>query len=365
MSKIAEIMRLHYTGYMEKFGSCIPSPHRKVLDAIMNCRRGKYGVAVFECGNCGERHFSFNCCGNRHCPVCQNYKNEQWLERQMNSLLPCNYFLITFTIPEELRTTALNHQRDVYSAMFSASGDALNKLAQDPKYIGKGKTGFFGVLHTWGRQMTYHPHIHYIVPAGAVNEDGNKWIPSRDNYFVPAKALARIFKAKLRDILIKKDVDICERNQVWNTEWVVNTRAVGDGKSCLRYLAPYVFRVAISDSRIHSYDEETVTFLYKKSGSNRYRKMTLDALEFIRRFLMHVLPAGFMKVRHYGFLNCNSSFDIEKIRLLICSVYEIVDRLKKPSGEKQKKQNFICRKCGKETMKPVFYCWSTIFMSSG
>lgn len=363
MSKLSEILRLHYLEYIKKFGPRMPSSHRKVFDAIMNCRKGKYGVSIFECEKCGGRHFNLNCCGNRHCPICQNDKNEKWLKKQMEALLPCNYFLITFTVPQELRSTALNNQEQVYSGMFKASKDALSKLAQDPKYIGKGETGFFGVLHTWGRQITYHPHIHYIVPGGAMSKNGNEWISARDNYFVPAKALARIYKAKLRDILKKKGFDDIEKTGAWQKEWVINTRAVGNGKSSLKYLAPYVFRVAISENRIISYDKNTVTFLYKKTGNSRYRKMTLNALEFIRRFLLHVLPDGFMKIRHYGFLNGNSKIDIKTIRRIISSVYEIIDKINE-KNKKERKQKFSCQRCGSESMKMVFFCWSPVYFSS-
>jgi len=263
MSKIAGILQLHRDVYIKKHSVTIPPPHIKVIDAIINCRKGKYGVSVFECENCGEQHLTMNCCGDRHCPACQNYKNEQWLKKHMDSLRPCSYFMITVTIPAELRETALHYPAEVYAAMFTASKDAMNKLADDPKFIGKGKTGFFGVLHTWGRQMVYHPHIHYIVPGGAISEDGNEWLSSRGDFFVPAKALAKIYKAKLRDLLTKKGLYDKTPKSAWDKEWVINAKAVGDGKSCLKYLAPYVFRVAMSDNRILSYDDKSVTFLYK------------------------------------------------------------------------------------------------------
>jgi hypothetical protein len=365
VNKIAGILALNYNKYIGEFGDSMPLSHIKVLDAIINCRTGKYGVSIFECKNCGETHLTMNCCGDRHCPSCQNYKNEEWLKKQVDALLPCNYFLITITIPAELRKTALHYPEEVYSAMFTASKDALHKLAGDPKYIGKGKPGFLGVLHTWGRQMVYHPHIHYIVPGGAISDGEDKWLPSRKDFFVPAKALAKIYKAKLRDILIKKGLYNGTPTSVWSKEWVINAKAVGDGKSSLKYLAPYVFRVAISDNRILSYDENSVTFLYKKSGSDQYKKLTLPALEFIRRFFMHVLPSGFMKVRHYGFLNGNCKFDIEKIRELISSLYEIVSQLNKEKHKEACKPQFVCRKCKKGNMQMIFFSLCPVIFSSG
>lgn len=365
MGKIANILKLHQDAYMDKYGDSMPPSHIKVVDAIINCRKGEYGVSVFECDNCGKLHFSMNCCGNRHCPTCQNYKNEQWLQKQLTSLLPCNYFMVTVTIPAELRKTALHYPKEVYAAMFTASKEAMHKLANDPKFIGKGETGFLGVLHTWGRKLVYHPHIHYIVPGGAISNDGAKWLPSRQDFFVPGKALAKIYKAKLRDILIAKGLYDEIPKRAWNKNWVINIKAVGDGKSCLKYLAPYVFRVAISDNRIISYDDKSVTFLYKKSGSGQYKKMTLPALEFIRRFLMHVLPSGFMKIRHYGFLNGNSKFDIAEIRCLIYSLFEIVTRLnEKKTKVKVEKISSICRQCKKGVLKMVFSTWRPIIFSS-
>ena len=365
MSKLAEIIKLNYEEYIETFNDSITLPQRKVLNSIMNCRKGKYGVSVFECEKCGEMHFTMNCCGDRHCPACQNYKNEKWLKKQMESLLPCNYFLITITIPAELRETALIYPEEVYSAMFTASKDALHKLAQDPKYIGPGKTGFFGVLHTWGRQMVYNPHIHYIVPGGAITEKDRQWLPSRADFFVPTKALAKIYKAKLRDLLINNGIYEETQKNAWNKDWVINAKAVGDGKSSLKYLAPYVFRVAISENRIISYDKNQVTFYYKKSGSAQYKRMTLSALEFIRRFLMHVLPSGFMKVRHYGFLNGNCKFAFDEIREIICSLYEIVKRLCKNNQKDICKPYFTCSKCGIGNMKMIFFSWNPVIFSSG
>lgn len=365
MSKLANILQLHSDAYIKKQDGKIPPFHIKVIDAIINCRKGRYGVSVFECENCGERHFTMNCCGDRHCPTCQNYKNEQWLDKQINSLLPCNYFMITVTIPSELRETALHNPAEVYAAMFTASKEAMNKLADDSKFIGKGKTGFFGVLHTWGRQMVYHPHIHYIVPGGAISDNGEEWLPSRDDFFVPAKALAIIYKAKLRELLMEKGLYDEIPKSAWSKEWVINAKAVGDGKSCLKYLAPYVFRVAISENRIISYDDKSVTFLYKKSGSGQYKKITLTALEFIRRFLMHVLPSGFMKIRHYGFLNGNSKLDIPEIRCLICSLFEIVIRInEKKLKESVDKTSFICRQCKEGVLKMIYFSWHPMIFAS-
>ena len=194
---------------------------------------------------------------------------------------------------------------------------ALRALAADPKFVGTDRLGFFGVLHTWGRTLDYHPHVHYVVPGGGLSADGSCWLPSRADFLVPVQALSIVFRAKFRDLLEHEGLLNLADPAVWHRDWVVHSQAAGDGRASLRYLAPYVFRVAIGDHRIVSCDDGQVTFTYRRSGSNRPRKMTLDAQEFIRRFLQHVLPAGFPKVRHSGFLSPHSNIVLEAVRWLV------------------------------------------------
>jgi hypothetical protein len=205
----------------------------------------------------------------------------------------------------------------VYSALFEASSQALRTLASDPKYVGTDRLGFFGVLHTWGRTLEYHPHVHYVVPGGGLSADGTRWLPSRADFLVPVRALSIVFRAKFRDLL--RDAGLLEQVDptAWHRDWVVHSQPAGDGRESLRYLAPYVFRVAIGDHRIVSCDEGKVTFTYRKVGSKRQRKMTLEATEFLRRFLEHVLPTGFQKVRSYGFLSPAGAVALELVRWLI------------------------------------------------
>ena len=212
---------------------------------------------------------------------------------------------------------ARSHQRVVYAAMFEASSQALRALAANPRFVGTDRLGFFGVLHTWGRTLDYHPHVHYVVPGGGIDEDGSRWLPSRANFLVPEGALSILFRGKFRDILARENLLHLVDPAVWQRDWVVDSQAAGDGSASLRYLAPYVFRVAIGDHRIVSCEDGKVTFTYRRVGSKRLRKMTLDAMEFLRRFLQHVLPAGFQKVRHYGFLSPNCATSIEAVRWLV------------------------------------------------
>jgi hypothetical protein len=317
MPSVAEAVRRYGGAYLERFGATMPSAHKKVLAAIAACRTGELGLVLYRCQCCGEMQAMGRSCGDRHCPACQRDKAEAWLEKQTNRLLPCPYFLVTFTLPAAMRDVARGHQRAVYSALFEASSEALRSLAADPKYVGTERLGFFGVLHTWGRTLEYHPHVHYVVPGGGLSADGNRWLPSRADFLVPAKALSIVFRAKFRDILRREGLLNLVNSAVWSRGWVVHSKASGDGRESLRYLAPYVFRVAIGNHRIVSCDDGKVTFSFRHVGSNRPRKMTLDAMEFLRRFLQHVLPVAFQKVRHYGFLCPNSATSIEAVRWLI------------------------------------------------
>src|SRR6516162_4334806 len=317
MPSVADVLRRYGGDYLEQFGATMPAEHKKVLRAITACRTGSLGTVLYACQACGRTHAVGRSCGNRHCPTCQQEKTQAWLENQTDRLLPCPYFLVTFTLPAGLRDVARGQQRVVYSALFEASSAALRALAADPKYVGTDRLGFFGVLHTWGRTLEYHPHVHYVVPGGGLSADGTRWLPSRADFLVPVKALSPIFRGKFRDLL--RDAGLLDQvaPSVWQHDWVVHSQPAGDGRQSLRYLAPYVFRVAIGDHRIVSCDDGRVTFTYRRVGSNRPRKMTLDATEFIRRFLQHVLPAGFQKVRHYGFLSPRSGIVLEAVRWLV------------------------------------------------
>jgi hypothetical protein len=317
MPSVAEVVRRYGPEYLERFGATMPAAHRKVLRDIAACRTGELGMVVYRCADCGKTHALGRSCGNRHCPSCQRDKAEAWLEKQTDRLLPCPYFLVTFTLPAELRDVARAEQRVVYAALFEASSAALRALAADPKYVGTDRLGFFGVLHTWGRALEYHPHVHYVVPGGGLSGDGTQWLPSRADFLVPVQALSIVFRGKFRDILRREGLLERVDASVWHRDWVVHSQPAGDGRESLRYLAPYVFRVAISDHRIVSCDDGRVTFTYRKVGSKRPRKMTLDAMEFLRRFLQHVLPSGLQKVRSYGFLSPGCPMALELVRWLI------------------------------------------------
>jgi len=317
MTTINEILRTFGPEYLERYSQEMPQAHRKVIEAIIACRTQACGVTLYECENCGQLHQVFRSCGNRHCPTCQHHKSRQWLEKQMKRHLPGHHFLITFTVPESLRRFIRKNQRAAYSALFQASSEAMKKLVPDEKFIGADLPGFFGILHTWGRTLEYHPHIHYIVPGGALSTSDGLWHPSRIDFYLPVHALSKIYKAKFHDAMKKAGLLDQISPAVWEMDWVVNSQAVGSSEASLKYLAPYVFRVAISNSRILKVENRTVFIRYRKSHSHRLRTLALEVMEFIRRFLQHVLPTGFMKVRYYGFLNPNCAVPLDRVSTLI------------------------------------------------
>jgi predicted RNA-binding Zn-ribbon protein involved in translation (DUF1610 family) len=301
MVELAEIFRQHGSSYRQKYSEHILPSHQQAIRAIEQCRTEALGGHIYQCPDCGAEQYSYHSCRNRHCPKCQNHAAQEWLEKQSDLLLPTTYFLLTFTLPEGLRRFARSNQKLFYNLLFRVSAAATQKLAQDPRFIG-GQVGMVGVLHTWGRTLTYHPHVHYLVPAGGVDQDGN-WLAARKTFLLPVKALSKIFRAKFRQALQKSSCYEEIPAQVWQQPWVVHCKAVGDGGSALKYLAPYIFRVAISNQRIVKMSNTHVTFRYRSTKTGKTKTCTVSAEEFIRRFLQHVLPKGFVKVRYYGFLS--------------------------------------------------------------
>jgi len=345
MTSIREIFSTFGPEYLQRYATTMPSTHRKVIDAIITCRTEACGIAFYQCDGCAEPQQFFVSCGNRHCPTCQYTKTQQWLQKQITRQLPGHHFLMTFTVPEQLRFFMRQNQRAGYSALFKASSDAIKKLALDPNHIGADLPGFFGVLHTWGRTLQYHPHIHYIVSGGALSSSDASWHPSRIDFFLPIKALSKIFRAKFRDLMKQANLFDQIPPQVWQVDWNVNCQAVSSSEASLKYLAPYVFKVAISNSRIVDVQDRTVLIRYRKSHSQRSRILRLDVMEFIRRFLQHVLPTGFMKIRYYGFMNPNCAVSLDRIRGLIEISYGFTVDL--PKSDVEPRRPYTCKSCGR------------------
>jgi hypothetical protein len=314
--ELAEIFRQHGPAYRDKFKGRIPVSHLQVMQAIEQCRTEALGGHVYICDECDQTRYSYHSCKNRHCPKCQNQAGQQWLARQQALLLPVPYFMVTFTLPEGLRALARSHQRLMYDLLFQASAAALQELAADPRFVG-GQIGMVGVLQTWTRDLRYHPHIHYLVPAGGLSADGQNWLRARNAFFVRVEPLSRLFRGKFRAALAQTELLAQVPASVWRQAWVVHCQPVGTGEAALKYLAPYIFRVALSNNRILKLDAGQVTFRYRETGSRRWKSCTLPAEEFIRRFLPHVLPKGFQKVRYYGLFSPGQRHRLHQARQLL------------------------------------------------
>ncbi len=344
MIELAEIFRRHGAAYREQYGKRMLPSHRRAMRDIEHCRTDALGGHVYRCGNCEQIRYSYHSCKNRHCPKCQHADAEAWLHRQEQLRLPIPYFLLTFTLPGALRGVARRHQKCLYRLLFRASAAATQQLARDPRLVG-GQIGLIGVLQTWSRDLGYHPHVHYLVPGGGLAEDGRSWVSSKSSFFLPVKPLGILFRAKFRDRLRKTDWYEQVPEEVWRQDWVVHCQPVGNGVAALKYLAPYVFRVALSNRRIRRLAGDQVTFEVRDSQSGAMRTCTLPAEEFMRRFLQHVLPRGFVKVRYYGFLSPGKRKVLGAIRRLL-GCYN----LKKLSQDLAKSMGLVlrCPSCGSE-----------------
>jgi hypothetical protein len=319
--EVADIIRVAGNSFIERNRDHLAWPQLKVLRAIRDCRTSALGGHVKRCVWCGHKAISYNSCRNRHCPKCQTSAREQWLQKQAADVLPCSYFHVVFTIPHELSALALQNKRVLYDLLFQASAETLLDVAADPKHLGA-EVGFLSVLHTWGQNLQAHPHIHCVIPAGGLAPDRSQWIRSPPGFFLPIRVLSRVFRGKfshgLKRLFRRKKLEFhgTLRNlgepklfrqflrQLWNREWVVYAKKpFGGPEHVLQYLARYTHRVAISNHRLIAFTDGMVTFRWKDyAHGNKKRKMTLSADEFLRRFLLHVLPRGFTRIRHFGFL---------------------------------------------------------------
>jgi hypothetical protein len=316
MVEMADIVRRHGPAYRHKFAARMLPSHRRALQDIEHCRTPALGGTTYRCDHCGQFDYSYHSCGNRACPKCGNDKVTEWIAQQEALLLPIPHFFITFTLPASARGPARSNQKVVYGILMKTAWEALRKLARDPKFLGA-DIGALAILQTWKRDMGFHPHVHFLVPAGGLCVDQQRWVATRSSeYLVAEKPLAIIFKAKFRDALKKAGLYNQFPAATWQPDWVVDCEFVGDGRGVVKYLAPYVYRTAISNNRILALSEDgQVTYCYKANAGTRHT-VTLSAERFLARFLQHVLPAGFQRIRYYGFLHPNGRDRLNLIRAL-------------------------------------------------
>ena len=340
---VRDVFLTHGKGYLDAFGQRMPAGHKKVIQAIIQCRTPDLGTIVCACEDCAKTYRIFRSCGNRHCPTCQGEKAITWLNSRMDRLLPVAHFMITCTVPAEFRDFFRSHQRFAYSAFFQATSKTMSSLAAEPTYFSGDTPGFFGVLHTWGRQMQYHPHIHYLVPGGAFSSAGHSWHSCSEAFYLPIRIMSAKIKSRFFRLMRKADLLHLVSAEAWKKSWNVNSQAVGSGARSIRYLSAYVFRTAISDHRVITTGNDRILFRYTDTKTGANKTMSLSPFEFIRRFLQHVLPTGFMKIRYYGFMHPSTTIPVKLAVALLEALFSV-----RPERRNRIEKSGIpcCERCG-------------------
>jgi hypothetical protein len=336
--ELADVVQKHASAYLARYEKVTFPQQRRVLRDIAACRTATLGGHVKKCDQCGHTEVFYDSCRNRHCPKCQAAARAEWMEARAQDLLETvEYYHCVFTLDDHLRHVALQNKRVVYNLLFRSVAETLKTIARDPKHLGA-DIGFLGILHTWGQTIRHHPHVHCVIPGGGLSPDGQRWIPCRNGFFLPVRVLSCLFQKKFLSYLneARQQGKLSFHGQVkpltnenhwrsflrslYNSKWVVYAKPpFGGAKQVLKYLARYTHRVAISNQRLIALEDGKVRFRWKDyANGNRQRTMTLGGVEFLRRFLLHVLPKGFMRIRYYGFLaNCHRKEKIALCRNLL------------------------------------------------
>jgi hypothetical protein len=322
--EIAHILQKHIEDYKRQYR--LGPEHAKILSDLLNCRTAKLGGRVDRCDTCGSLRITYHSCRNRHCPKCQHMPRERWLAKRKEEILPVNYFHVIFTLPHELNAVILNHKQLMLNCLFAAVSQTLLRFGKNE--LG-GTPGFLAILHTWDQKLKAHFHLHCLVAGGVVADNGKRWIAFKDNYLFNQRALSLVFRGKFMQLMhracqtekLKCDPQWYQtlKHTLFSKNWVVSVRdPVKDPQQVLDYLARYTHRVAIANSRITSLQDGRVTFTAKNRKKNRTEPITISAVEFIRRFLLHSLPTGLVRIRHYGFLaNRNRQANLSTVRALL------------------------------------------------
>lgn len=321
---VAHILKNHINDYQDKYQ--LWSQHRKIVYDLLNCRTAYLGGHIDRCDHCGAMRIAYHSCRNRHCPTCQHMPRERWLEQRKGEILPTDYFHVVFTLPHALNPIVLNNKKVMLAILFKAASQTLLTFGENT--FG-GKLGFIATLHTWDQKLNAHFHLHCLVAGGAVSTDGSRWMPCKGNYLFNTRALSLVFRGKFMELTKKacqrQDVKLAKeqynhlKTRLYEKPWIIDVRdPVKNPEHVLEYLARYTHRVAIANSRIKALKDGMVTFTVKNRKKNRIELLTISAVEFIRRFLLHSLPKGFVRIRHYGFLaNRNRSKNLSAIRQLM------------------------------------------------
>jgi hypothetical protein len=314
---LAAVLRRYWPAYERKFGARLLPSHRRAVQAILSCRTPALGAQLFGC-DCGRRELVYHSCNHRACPRCGHADATQWLERQRRKLLPVPYYLVTFTVPAQLRKVIRSNQKILYPLLIREAAYALLDVGRDHKNLGA-QLGVLAVLQTWARDLQYHPHVHCVVPGGGLSAERLRWVrPQCPDYFLPQAALAMRFRTRLKRMLQQEHPQLFIHipRAAWKLNWVADVQPVGTGEPALKYLAAYVYRTAFSSEKIVADDQRGVTFAYR-DNQRRLRKLTLPAEAFLHRFLQHVLPGGLQRVRYFGFLSPAAKERFERIRALL------------------------------------------------
>ncbi|MFZ4539346.1 IS91 family transposase [Propionivibrio sp.] len=374
--EVADIFRQAGPRYREQHATALSCGQRGVMSAIERCRTAALGGHVEQCDACGHQRIAFNSCRNRHCPKCQSLVRAQWLEDRQADLLPVEYFHVVFTLPEVVAAIAYQNKAVVYDLLFRATAETLRTIAADPKHLGA-EIGFIAILHTWGQNLLHHPHLHCLVPGGGLSADGERWISCRPGFFLPVRVLSRLFRRLFLE-QFQRAFDAGDLHfyhaleelqapaafarylaPVRKTEWVVYAKPpFGGPRQVLEYLGRYTHRVAISNNRLINFADDQVRFRWKDyRHESRPKVMQLAADEFIRRFLLHVLPSGFQRIRHYGFLaNRYRAVKLERCRQLLAEPAPIIPVPDAPLDYRDRYQLLTgkslrdCPKCGQGHM---------------
>jgi Putative transposase/Transposase zinc-binding domain len=372
---VAEVIRSCLDEFLDEYGAKLTLEQRRALKDMIACRTAALGGHVLGCPECGHQQIAYNSCGNRHCPTCQATAAARWLEAHAADLLPVPYFHIVFTLPDVLDPIALANPRVVYDLLLRSAAETVLQVAANPDRLGA-RTGVLAVLHTWGQTLQFHPHVHCVVPGGGLSPDGTRWVGSRPDYFLPVSVLSRVFRGKflagLRAAYAAGRLRFAGRSidqatvdarfeqlvsAAVRTDWVVHAqRPFGSPEVVLKYLARYTHRVAISNNRLLDFEDGFVRFRYKDyAHGNRKRVMRLPASEFVRRLLLHVLPRGFVRIRHYGILsNRQRHEDLALCRRLLDSDVAPEAEEPEPNGSSESSPSVTptraCPNCGAARM---------------